>query len=153
MTEIEYKQGDATVASVGEKTYIVHICNNLGAWGAGFVLPLAKRYPKSREVYFAHKRDLPLGTNQPVYIDESVTIFNMIAQDGFPSREHPVAVSYKALEKCLTEIGQIAASTGYTVQMPRIGCGIGGGRWQDVEGIVKRTLCAQDVPVRVLDFA
>jgi O-acetyl-ADP-ribose deacetylase (regulator of RNase III) len=43
-SEIFYMTGDAT-APVGEgQKLIVHVCNDIGAWGAGFVLALSKRW-------------------------------------------------------------------------------------------------------------
>lgn len=39
---------------------IPHVCNNEGAWGKGFVLPLAEAYPDSRTAYIEWSR-----TKQP----------------------------------------------------------------------------------------
>jgi O-acetyl-ADP-ribose deacetylase (regulator of RNase III) len=37
--------------------------------------------------------------------------------------------------------------------MPRIGCGLAGGSWEEIEPIIKRTLTDQGVEVVVYDFA
>jgi hypothetical protein len=36
--------------------------------------------------------------------------------------------------------------------MPRIGCGLAGGRWDQVEPIIIQTLCGRDIPTTVYDF-
>jgi hypothetical protein len=36
--------------------------------------------------------------------------------------------------------------------MPRIGCGLAGGKWELIEPIIVRTLVARGVPVTVYDF-
>jgi hypothetical protein len=36
--------------------------------------------------------------------------------------------------------------------MPRIGCGLAGGKWERIESIIVKTLCEADVPVTVYDF-
>jgi hypothetical protein len=37
--------------------------------------------------------------------------------------------------------------------MPRIGCGLAGGNWEEIEPIIEETLGAQSVPVSVYDFS
>ena len=41
-SNIKYVVGDATAPQGESKKIICHICNDLGAWGAGFVLALSK---------------------------------------------------------------------------------------------------------------
>lgn len=42
--EINYLKGDATnPASAGNKI-IVHVCNDIGGWGKGFVMAISKRW-------------------------------------------------------------------------------------------------------------
>jgi hypothetical protein len=36
--------------------------------------------------------------------------------------------------------------------MPRIGCGLAGGKWEEIEPIIERTLIEADVKVTVYDF-
>ena len=53
MAKIHYIIGDATlpIETEAENRLIVHCCNTLGAWGAGFVVPLGERYPSAKEEY------------------------------------------------------------------------------------------------------
>ena len=36
--------------------------------------------------------------------------------------------------------------------MPRIGCGLAGGKWEEIEPIIERTLATAGVEVTVYDF-
>jgi O-acetyl-ADP-ribose deacetylase (regulator of RNase III) len=40
-----------------------------------------------------------------------------------------------------------------SVAMPRIGCGLAGGTWEEIEPIIRDTLCAQGVSVTVYDLS
>jgi O-acetyl-ADP-ribose deacetylase (regulator of RNase III) len=46
MKPIEYVQGDATRPQGPGNKIIVHICNDVGGWGKGFVLTLAGVNPE-----------------------------------------------------------------------------------------------------------
>ena len=35
--------------------------------------------------------------------------------------------------------------------MPRIGCGLAGGKWEEIEPIIIRQLCEKDIAVYVYD--
>lgn len=158
---IHYVTGDATKADGGNvggipltlagKRIIAHVCNNMGAWGAGFVVPLGNRYPKAREDYLAltKAKKLRLGSVSYPCVALDVVVANMVAQDGFPSKSHPVALDYKALGECLYDVGEKADEIRATVHMPRIGCGIAGGTWSLVEPLIEAFI---HVPVFVYDL-
>ena len=154
--EIKYLKGDATCPIGDGKKIIVHICNNKGIWGAGFVLAISKKWKNPERYYrasFNASTPPQLGDIQILEVDyENIYVINMIAQDGFVSLNKPVAVSYKHLQKCLAEVSEIAFVNDASVHMPRIGCGIGGGDWAEVERIIKDTLCKNDIDVFVYDF-
>ncbi len=48
---IQYLKGDATNPTGDNNKVIVHICNDLGKWGKGFVLAISKRWSKPEQVY------------------------------------------------------------------------------------------------------
>lgn len=43
MKDIQYKKGDATNPIDNGNKVIVHICNDIGAWGKGFVMAISKK--------------------------------------------------------------------------------------------------------------
>lgn len=158
-TQIQYLVGDATqpIDAGTEQRFIVHVCNDVGAWGAGFTRALSKLSPRPEESYRdAIKQTKPrsLGAMSLVKVDPEAGIFvaNMIAQRGLPSAVRRVVIDYEALERCLVRVTKIAVDWGASAHMPRIGCGIAGGDWHTVEAIIERTLCAGGVKVFVYDL-
>lgn len=157
MKSINYATGDATLPQSDQPTIICHSCNNLGAWGAGFVVALGARYPITREKYLewyqALWKDVPfkLGEVQFVEINPQLWVANLIGQDGVGfKRGKPVR--YEALHQGFVTIARFAQQRGAEVVMPRIGCGLGGGDWNVVEGLITRTLLMNGVEVYVVDL-
>ena len=156
---ITYLNGDATEPKVDGPKIIAHVCNNIGAWGRGFVLSLSLRYPLAERAYrgwyqqnIDHNRIDPpfkLGEVQFVQIGD-VYIANMIGQHGIFPVEGVSPVRYDAIEACLNIVSVAAKNRNASVHMPRIGCGLAGGKWSDVEPILARTL--KDLDVYVYDF-
>lgn len=67
------------------------------------------------------------------------------------SKEIP-PIRYKAIEKALETLAKEALELNASIHMPRIGCGLAGGKWEQIEPIIVRTLLANDVEVYVYDF-
>ena len=155
---IQYLKGDATSPVGDDHRVIVHICNDLGKWGKGFVLAISKRWSKPEQIYkdsFKQEPKPSLGDIQLVQVDESLTVANIIGQHGVRSPRNktaPAPIRYEAVEQGLTAIGIHALEIGASVHMPRIGCGLAGGNWEEIEPIIERTLTANGVGVFVYDF-
>lgn len=155
---IQYVQGDATNLQGPGVKYLVHICNDEGGWGRGFVKAISARWPEPEERYRAwagRKTDplagyFELGAVQFVQVPTNLIICNMVAQNGYKSEANPVPVRYDALEKCLTKVGIDAKLRRGSVHMPRLGTGLGGGTWDQVEPILQRTL--EGIQVTVYDL-
>ncbi|MFL1376310.1 macro domain-containing protein [Nocardiopsis protaetiae] len=60
-------------------------------------------------------------------------------------------VRYEAIAAGLRTVADHALEPGATVHMPRVGCGLAGGRWERVEPLVRGALCARGVAVTVYD--
>lgn len=156
---IRYIIGDATRPIGSGPRIIAHVCNDLGGWGAGFVRALSRRWPDPEEKYrawFAGRipnADPPaLGMIQLVQVEDELWVANMIAQHGYRNPENPRPLRDDALETCLDKLSQAALRRKASVHMPRIGCGLAGGRWEEVEPIIQRTLVKNGVLVIVYDF-
>lgn len=156
-SSITYFKGDAT-APVGDGTKIIcHVCNDVGGWGAGFVLALSKRWREPEARYRAwyaqgESAGFRLGAVQLVEVEASLMVANMVAQRGVRAAGGVPPIRYDALRECLTTLAEQAASRRASVHMPRIGCGLAGGSWPEVEAIIDATLVATTVPVHVYDF-
>lgn len=143
---IGFVVGDATrpIASPGPRC-IVHVCNDVGGWGAGFVLAVSARWAAPEAVYRAEDH-LTLGSVQLVAVEPQLYVANLIAQNGFPSRRNDCALDYAALGRCLRTLADLT-SRDWSYHMPRIGCGIAGGRWETVQGLVNQYLGDRAVTV------
>jgi O-acetyl-ADP-ribose deacetylase (regulator of RNase III) len=146
---IQYLLGDATRPTVEGNKIIAHVCNNIGAWGAGFVLAVSKRWPEPEET-FRTEIPLGLGTVQLVPVAAQMWVANMVAQQGIRSQSGTPPIRYEALTQCLAIVAHHAKERNASVHMPRIGCGLAGGKWELVEPIICETL--RDLSVFVYDL-
>ena len=155
---ITYLTGDATKPQMAGNQIIAHVCNDIGAWGKGFVLALSMRWSQPenqfREWYRSRSQnDFELGALQLVHVEQSLWVANMIGQHGIKAlRNAPPPIRYDALEKCLCRLAERALDLNASVHMPRIGCGLAGGKWDCVEPLITNQLCNQGVTVFVYDF-
>lgn len=153
---INYVKGDATnpVGEAPRVKIIVHVCNDIGAWGAGFVLAISKKWKEPEQQYRSIPKDkLNLGMVQFVQVKENLVVANMIAQHniGFDKTNGTRPIRYTAIEECLNKVYEAVKTDSRmknaSVHMPRIGCGLAGGTWDRVEPIVAATLKELDVYV------
>jgi len=156
MDKIKYVTGDATDPVGDGKKLIIHVCNNVGAWGAGFVLALSRKWKQPEKAYLAMKIYI-LGEYGLVRVEEDITICNLIGQESTRGRNRTAAlppVRYVAIEHVLKDIASLAilAPNKFTVHMPRIGSGLAGGNWKVIETIIEETLCKAGVSVTVYDL-
>jgi len=151
-------RGDATRLTGDGPKIIAHVCNDIGAWGRGFVLAISRRWPQPERDYRAWCRgrtgnDFALGATRLVQVAPNVWVANMIAQHGIRPGPAGPPIRHAALERCLTTVGEHAQEMGATVHMPRIGCGLAGGRWEDIEPILARTLHSRGIAITVYDLS
>ncbi|QEL19936.1 macro domain-containing protein [Limnoglobus roseus] len=157
MTEITYRKGDATCPQAKGVKVIAHVCNDLGGWGKGFVLAVSRRWPEPEAAYRAWHAagkagGFALGAVQFVPVEPYVWVANMIGQRGMKRGSSGPPIRYDALAACLAQVGAKAKELGASVHMPRIGCGLAGGDWSEVEPLIARHVAAFGVPVTVYDF-
>jgi O-acetyl-ADP-ribose deacetylase (regulator of RNase III) len=149
MAEIHYIKGDATNPVGDGKKIIVHVCNDIGAWGAGFVLALSKKWSAPEKHYRALSKRM-LGTVEIVQVEKDIWVANMIAQTNVqPAKDGTPPIRYAAVLAALNTVNDTAFRTGSTIHMPRIGCGLAGGKWEEIEAIIKRVM---SVDVYVYDL-
>ena len=156
-TSITYLTGDATVPRVAGPKVIAHVCNDIGKWGKGFVLAVSKRWKEPESQYrewHQNQNDFLLGSIQIVQVADELWVANMIGQRGIKTASNGAPpIRYDALEQCLAKLAESAKIRNASVHMPRIGCGLAGGKWELVEPLIVKCLCANDVSVHVYDFA
>jgi O-acetyl-ADP-ribose deacetylase (regulator of RNase III) len=163
---ITYLKGDATrIPSSADEKYLVHVSNNQGGWGAGFVKAISKRWAAPERSYRAWYKvqDNPiwgrfeLGNRQIIRVEPGLSVVNMIAQSGYGTgntNQHQTSepntrppIRYDALEKCLEKVATAAKASGASVHGPRFGSGLSGGSWDVIEPIIERTLVDLSVTI------
>lgn len=139
---IEYLQGDAT-EPVESPAIIAHCCNDIGGWGAGFVVALSNKWHepehKYREWATGHGPQLlpfRLGEVQVVPVRTDLWVANIIGQNGVRGPDNPQPVIYWALGRGLFNTFRRAYEVDASVHMPRLGCGLAGGKWDVVAELV-----------------
>ena len=91
-----------------------------------------------------------LGSVEFVKVENDITVANVIGQVFHHNNGPPVR--YHAISKALHIVAKISKRDNATVHMPRIGCGLGGGQWIEIEPILKHTLVNSGVHVNVYDL-
>ncbi len=156
MTKPVYVRGDATTPQGKGTKIITHVCNDLGGWGKGFVLALSRRWSEPEAAYRAWHRerssnDFGLGAVQFVEVAPLLVVANMVGQHGIKQGSSGPPIRYEAIDEGLGRVADKALEIGASVHMPRIGCGLAGGKWERVEPIVIERLCRRGVSVIVYD--
>lgn len=157
MAEIAYIKGDATCPQAEGIKLICHICNDIGGWGKGFVLALSKRWEEPeaeyRQWHAAGKHGgFLLGAVQFVQVEPYIWVANMVAQRGVKRGSSGPPIRYEAVDACLARVATKALELGASTHMPRIGCGLAGGKWPMIEPLIEQHLLRVGVPVTVYDF-
>jgi O-acetyl-ADP-ribose deacetylase (regulator of RNase III) len=124
---------------------IIHIVNNCGKWGKGFVLSLSKFFPITKDSYLSwFKSGFNMGDVQFLSVDDENRIFvaNMLAQNGIKKsvKDSKKYICYESLENCLSEVSDFALKERLVVQLPMIGAGLGGGDWDTIFSIIIKKL-------------
>jgi len=157
MSTIHYLKGDATQPRAKGNKIIAHICNDLGGWGKGFVLAISKRWKAPETAYRAWhrgraKNDFALGAVQVIPVEPYLWVANMVAQRGMKTGSNGPPICYEAVRSCLRKMALEAKNLNATLHMPRIGCGLAGGKWERIEPILLEEVSAKGIEVTVYDF-
>ncbi|MDX1907904.1 MAG: macro domain-containing protein [Bacteroidia bacterium] len=154
--EIFYTKGDATYPTSEGNKVLVHICNDMGGWGKGFVMAISKRWKEPAHQYrqwFTSQENFSLGQVQFVQVEPSLWVANLIGQHNlYKDKNGNPPIRYEAVLDGLEKVGQFAVEKNASVHMPRIGCGLAGGTWDKIEPLVKQSLSDKDISVTVYDL-
>lgn len=147
--KIEYKVGDATKPDE-YGAVIVHCCNDLGRWGSGFVLALNRAFGQGpRDRYM----EMTLNGGEVSYhydSDSHLRVANIIGQAGIASPSNPKPLRLDWLLKGLKRVHIDYKRR--PIVMPRIGCGLAGGTWSEVEPLVREAFDGHMAGVYVYDL-
>lgn len=121
------------LAENGEFDIIIHGCNCICTMGAGLARQIAKRYP---EVY---QEDLASRPNQRKlggFTVRKVNGFDFRVINAYTQPLPGPTLSLEALTECFESIVRIFGGCNHRFAYPKIGCGLGGGNWDEVGSII-----------------
>jgi O-acetyl-ADP-ribose deacetylase (regulator of RNase III) len=155
--EITYIKGDATAPQTKGVKIIAHICNNIGGWGKGFVLAVSRRWSSPEKEYRKWhreraKNDFDLGAIQLIQVEKYIFVANMLGQQGIKRGSKGVPIRYEAVNECLQKLSEQALELNASVHMPRIGCGLAGGKWDKIEPLIQTNLIDKNIKTIIYDF-
>ena len=157
---LTYVKGDATEPEGDGMKFIVHCCNNVGGWGAGFVMALSARWDQPEEDYrqaFKKIKEqgfdyLPLGAIYVVEVEDDITVVNLIGQHSVGNNYGVPPIRYEAIQQGLKGLVPVVKLAKGSVHMPRMGAGLAGGDWDVIEKIIKETLGRAGIRTTVYDL-
>ena len=171
---MKFIEGDATQPQGEGNKIIIHCCNDIGAWGAGFVMALSNRWvipEASYRDWFEHRRYLffgraidpaiglepipslaklvspKLGEVDLCRVENDIYVANIIGQRGTANPDNQSPVVYDAIRSGVKHVKEYAGFLNASVHMPRMGCGLAGGEWSEIEKIINEELDGIDVTV------
>ncbi|HOZ68212.1 MAG TPA: macro domain-containing protein [Chitinophagaceae bacterium] len=154
--EVHYTKGDATQPTGTGNKVIVHICNDIGGWGRGFVMAISSRWKKPENEYrnwFNSAVNFSLGEVQFVQVEVETWVANLIGQHGIKRNNQNIPpIRYKAVADGLRKVADFCKPLNASVHMPKIGCGLAGGTWDEVEPIIISAFIPYGIPVTVYNF-
>ena len=150
---IKYVNGDATAPQGDGKKVIVHCCNDLGAWGAGFVMAISRRWTTPYNDYRTVSKYV-LGEVRFIPVEPDIIVANMIGQHGIGRGENVFGIiippiRYDAIRKALKTVNRYCLENQCTVHAPKFGSDLAGGDWNVIEQIIKEEI---DVDVTIYNF-
>jgi O-acetyl-ADP-ribose deacetylase (regulator of RNase III) len=155
VSSLTFVRGDCIAEAIESSgnDVIAHGCNDIGAWGAGFTAALDAVAPHVGQE-FRELGPLPLGSVTYSGLTNGPLVANLVTQSGLRSPQRPVPFRYHALSVALRRLQDAlsVASLRWTVHMPRIGCGLAGASWEQVEPFVAEHLVDHGISVIVYDL-
>lgn len=166
---LEVIKGDLFKSITNEtRIMIPHVCNDIGAFGAGFVVSLSK-FNKDAEKYYrlwfqdktavnhplvwtSRRADFSLGESQIVQILGAVYVANMIGQRGIISSNNRKPIRYAALIKCMENVADFCVKNKCEIRCPRFGSGLAGGDVRLIEELMREIWVDVGVSVKVYEL-
>jgi len=134
------------LAEKGEFDAIIHGCNCFNTMGAGIALQIAKAYSNVELVdkLTSMGDSKKLGNFTFAKVKRDKFFFNVYnAYTQYQPGKH---FKNAALKIVLFKLNKLLP-TSARIGMPQIGCGIGGGIWEEVRGIINTEFAGRNVTV------
>jgi len=150
---IRYVNGDATYPVGTGSRVIIHVVNDSGGWGRGFVRAVTMRWLHVEKAYRewakATNPDVPfeLGSVQYVAVGQDLWVANMVGQHNVVWDDGVPPVRYGAIRTALADVAAFVRPLAATVHAPRFGASLAGGSWREIEKLILEELADTDVTI------
>jgi hypothetical protein len=167
---INYVHGDLfdVEQAIKEPLVIAHIVNNKGAFGAGFVIPLGRKYPAVKTAYkswydydsygltevdkkILYEDDFSLGATQVVEVVLNKRyVANMVAQELGGDRP----LYYNHLCTCMDSLAEwvLKYKKVKSILAPQFGSGLAGGNWNIIKQLIFDCWCRVSIDITIVRY-
>ena len=156
-------KGDATAPAGEGPKLLLHVCNDIGSWGSGFVLAVSRRWPEPEAAYrqLGSQGGYRLGQTQLVEVEKDLWVVNMIGQHGIRKKrgKSEPPIRYEAIRHALREVAfhaklplVLGPYKSASIHCPKFGAGLAGGDWQVIEQLILEELVDKGLDVTVYEF-
>ena len=130
-----------------KETYIVHQVNCAGAMGRGLALMIRNRYPevfRRYQQYCAdHHAKALFGRVLLIPTEDGKVICNVFGQNGYGMTKQQT--DYASLSKAFMSLAKIVPQNEAIAIPYGMGCGLGGGNWKIVEGMIREVFAKRQI--------
>lgn len=144
--------GDVTspLAGTDAHVFVPHICNNVKAYAAGVAASIRGKWPAAYLEYM--KMTQRLGHISVAKCSDnrysSLSVVNMIAQEGLRSATNPRPIRYAALARCMERTAlYVKEIEGAEIHCPMFGVGLAGGDWDVIKPLIAEIW--SEIPVTI----
>lgn len=171
---IKYIDGNVLDHKCKNKTILIHVNNDAGGWGSGFVVPLGQKYPLAEKSYrdwassgwtknYSGSGWIPfsLGKIQLVDVDKNLLVGNMVAQSTPGGTNIKIGdeeiylrpLRLECLQECLLRVAAAAKQLKAEIIGPMFGSALAGGNWStEIVPLIEECLCKYNIPVTIYRF-
>lgn len=160
-------RGDATQPQGEGIKLIPHVNNDVGAWGAGFVLAISRRWKEPEKQYrqwYADGRKngirtMELGKVQFVNCTDDIIVANMIGQvDTAADVTGRPPIRYISLAKAMMRVHDFikdsapVRATPISIHAPKFGSALAGGEWKVIEAFIHEIWVDRGIDVTIYEY-
>lgn len=133
--KINYVNGDLLTVADG---LILHGVNCQHKFNAGIAKQIRIKYPEVYKTYMSSPKGTDmLGEFVPVAVSPWLTVGNCYTQEYY-GNDGKIYANLTAIHQSLTSAFLYAILNSiYRISMPKIGAGLGGLKWQDVDEVIR----------------
>lgn len=156
-----YVNKDVTTVTTG---VVAHGCNAQGVMGSGVAKVIRAKWVKAYDRYHAvcsqwkHPKSDLLGLSVIVNVGHeiidppnSLFVANMITQESY-GKDGRAYASAPAIRKALESTMSFCRGSKLDLYMPRVGCGLGGLKWENIGPMVEELAGGYEIKVYICDI-